>query len=144
MNSPQILIVLDEEQEDLFRATREVRYLGAGHFRGCGGHRKVVRPSPSTPSSFDFRFTRQTFPTEHSHARLSLSSAYSWHGGRNSALGLGEGKESGVQLSQRGERDLTRPGSSSEAELKSEAQTFVEGDVKMFFEASISHESRRK
>ena len=37
MNSPQILIVLDEEQEDLFRAARQVGYLGPGHFRGLGG-----------------------------------------------------------------------------------------------------------
>ena len=109
MNSPQILIVLDEEQEDLFRAAREVGYLGAGHFRG-GGHREVVHPVPlkSFLLGFDFRFAGQTFPTEHTFVFW----AYSWHGGRNSALGLGEGRNgegrqtgrlSRVQLSPGGE-----------------------------------------
>ena len=98
MNSPQILIVLDEEQEDLFRAAREVGYLGAGHFRGGGGHREVVHPVPlnSFLLGFDFRFAGQTFPTEHTFVFW----AYSWHGGRNSALGRKEGTEKEGRLAE--------------------------------------------
>ena len=62
VDSPQILIVLDEEQEDLFRAASEVRYLGAGHFCGGGrgrGHREV---SPSSLSVSTSSFFRLRFP----------------------------------------------------------------------------------
>ena len=62
MDSPQILVVLDEEQEDLFRAASEVRYLGAGHFCGGGrggGHREV---SPSSLSVSTSSFFRLRFP----------------------------------------------------------------------------------